>query len=205
MKTLEYYLGLPYTVVLRRDEDGDYVARVDELQGCSAHGATPEEAISNLNEARELWISDCLENGDPVPEPVDLGHLPSGKWLQRVPRSLHRKLARLARNEGVSLNQLVTSILAEAAGFRNGRELNETARPARGEVHGDWAYSAQELHATQSAGAVITLTPKVSPDSWFTHFEHLKPLTSRKSKSILKGEESNEERNEEFGKETHVC
>ena len=42
--------------------------------------------------------------------------LPSGKWLQRVPRTLHLKLSALAKREGISLNQLVVSILAEAVG-----------------------------------------------------------------------------------------
>jgi antitoxin HicB len=42
--------------------------------------------------------------------------LPSGKWVQRVPRSLHLKLILLARAEGVSLNHLVVSFLAEMVG-----------------------------------------------------------------------------------------
>ncbi len=129
MKGLKEYLQLPYTVILRKDEDGDYVARVDELRGCSAHGKTPQEALGNLEEAQELWITDCLESGQPVPEPAIEEPLPSGKWVQRVPRSLHRKLSTLARREGVSLNQLVTSMLSEALGSRTGsnREGNTEA------------------------------------------------------------------------------
>ena len=118
MRSLKEYLQLPYTVILRKDEDGDYVARVDELRGCSAHGKTPQEAFANLEEAQELWITDCLESGQPVPEPAVEEPLPSGKWVQRVPRSLHRKLSTLARREGVSLNQLVTSMLSESVGSR---------------------------------------------------------------------------------------
>ncbi len=118
MKSLKEYLQLPYTVILRKDEDGDYVARVDELRGCSAHGKTPQEALASLEEAQELWIADCIESGQPVPEPAVEEPLPSGKWVQRVPRSLHRKLSALAKREGVSLNQLVTSMLSEAVGAR---------------------------------------------------------------------------------------
>ncbi len=118
MKSLKEYLQLPYTVIVRKDEDGDYVARVDELRGCSAHGKTPQEALGNLEEAQELWITDCIESGQPVPEPAIEEPLPSGKWVQRVPRSLHRKLSALAKREGVSLNQLVTSMLSEAVGSR---------------------------------------------------------------------------------------
>jgi len=116
-RTLEDYLTLPYTIVLRRDvKDEIVVARVEELPGCSAHGITEMEALSNLRDNVETWIEDCLESGDPVPEPMLEIELPSGKWLQRVPRSLHLKLIRLAKEEGVSLNQFVTAVLAESAG-----------------------------------------------------------------------------------------
>lgn len=119
MAELKEYLALRYTVVLRRDAEGDFVAKVEELPGCSAHGKTRDEALENLDEAKALWIQDCLENGDPVPLPIEDDALPSGKWLQRVPRKLHRKLQNLSRKEGVSLNLYVTSLLAEAVGERN--------------------------------------------------------------------------------------
>ena len=82
-KTLEEYLALPYTIVLRRDtKDEIFVARVEELTGCSAHGNTEPEALSNLRDNMQLWIADCLESGDEVPEPAEEIELPSGKWLQ---------------------------------------------------------------------------------------------------------------------------
>lgn len=118
MKDLKYYLELPYTVVVRRDEDGDFVARVDELPGCAAHGKDPQEALTSLEEAKQLWISESLEAGQTIPEPAAEEALPSGKWVQRVPRSLHRKLTVMARREGVSLNQLVTTMVSEAVGVR---------------------------------------------------------------------------------------
>jgi predicted RNase H-like HicB family nuclease len=127
-KNLEYYLSLPYTIMLRWDGDDEiFVAHVDELPGCSAHGATEATAISNLRDNMQVWIEDCLEAGDPIPEPAQEIELPSGKWLQRVPRSLHSKLIRLAKKEGVSLNQLVSSALAEAVGMKSRRA--EHAKP----------------------------------------------------------------------------
>jgi predicted RNase H-like HicB family nuclease len=118
MSDLKTYLELPYTVLLRRDNEGDFVAKIDELPGCVAHGKTREEALANLDEAKTLWIEDCLENGDSVPQPTEEEALPSGKWLQRVPRKLHRKLQVLSKKEGVSFNHYVTAILAEAVGER---------------------------------------------------------------------------------------
>lgn len=127
MSDLKAYLELPFTVLLRRDNEGDFVAKIDELPGCMAHGKTREEALTNLDEAKTLWIEDCLENGEAVPQPAEEEALPSGKWLQRVPRNLHRKLQVLARKEGVSFNQYVTAILAEAVGER---AIARTEQPA---------------------------------------------------------------------------
>jgi antitoxin HicB len=113
-KDVAGYLALPYTVVIRPDDDGDFVARIHELPGCLAHGSDPNDALRNLREVQQLWVEECISAGRAVPEPEVEEEMPSGKWLQRVPRSLHRKLGNLARREGVSLNQLVTSMLSEA-------------------------------------------------------------------------------------------
>jgi antitoxin HicB len=48
----------------------------------------------------------------------------SGKFVQRVPKTLHAKLAALARQEGVSLNTLVLTFIAEGVGTRD-----EKSRP----------------------------------------------------------------------------
>ncbi len=115
-KCLKYYLDLPYTEVLRRDDEGDFVAKVEELQGCVAHGGTRQDALDSLEKMKKLWLEDALENGGRIPEPVAEEVLPSGKWVQRVPRSLHRKLVSLAKRENTSLNQLVVSILSTHVG-----------------------------------------------------------------------------------------
>lgn len=66
---LQEYLALPYTIILKKDEDGDVVARVQELPGCSTHGSTYYEALSNILEVMELWISTALEHNHKVPVP----------------------------------------------------------------------------------------------------------------------------------------
>jgi antitoxin HicB len=47
--------------------------------------------------------------------------IPSGQWRSRVPRSMHAALARRAEREGVSLNSLVTALLAEGLRRRDVR------------------------------------------------------------------------------------
>lgn len=51
------------------DEDNQYIAVVPDLRGCSASGDTPEEALSEIKIAKELWLEVAKEHGDPLPEP----------------------------------------------------------------------------------------------------------------------------------------
>lgn len=50
-------------------DDKSFIADVPELPGCMAHGASPESALANANEAIRLWIDTASEYGDPIPEP----------------------------------------------------------------------------------------------------------------------------------------
>ena len=61
-----------YEVILYwSGEDQVFVAEVPELPGCMAHGGTPHEALSNAQDAIQLWIDTAKEFGDPVPEPKE--------------------------------------------------------------------------------------------------------------------------------------
>lgn len=115
-KTLDYYKNLPYTIELRQDPEEGWFARVKELQGCMSQGDTAEEAIAMIREAMELWLEVALEEGLPIPEPRSEEDY-SGKFVVRVPRSLHRELAERAKREGVSLNQYINVALARATGY----------------------------------------------------------------------------------------
>jgi antitoxin HicB len=117
-KDFAHYLSLPYTTVLRRDDAGDVIARIEELPGCIAHGQNEVAALANLESMKQMWIEDCLESGDHIPEPEKHEALPSGKWVQRVPRSLHAQLVKMAKADEVSLNQFVTSMLSQQIGAK---------------------------------------------------------------------------------------
>ncbi|MDP8972934.1 MAG: type II toxin-antitoxin system HicB family antitoxin [Actinomycetota bacterium] len=70
VKTIEYYMSLPYTVETKRTEDG-YFANVLELPGCTTDTAdTLEELKPMIKDAQLAWIEDALEAGAPVPEPL---------------------------------------------------------------------------------------------------------------------------------------
>jgi len=114
-KTLEYYVGLPYTIELRNTPDEGWFARVRELPGCMSQGETSEDAMANIQEAMHLWLEVSLEQGDAIPEPRHEDAY-SGKFVVRVPHSLHRDLAETAEQEGVSLNQYINTALAQSVG-----------------------------------------------------------------------------------------
>lgn len=115
-KDLDYYLGLPYTIQLHRSPEGGFVADVVELPGCISQGDTPAEAVEMVLDAMRSWITTALADGDPVPEPAPDAY--SGRFVLRIPKSLHRSLAVQAAQEGVSLNQFILYRLAQATAGR---------------------------------------------------------------------------------------
>lgn len=108
------YMKLPYTRLVQeiRDESGHYFfGRILELDGCQSTGETLEELYESLNEAMEGYLETKLEYGLPIPVPEHVEDY-SGKFVVRLPKSLHQRLAIEAKNEGVSLNQLALYKLA---------------------------------------------------------------------------------------------
>lgn len=110
-RDLKFYLTLRYPITMHSDPDGGYVAEIDELPGCMTQAETLDEALKAIEDARQLWIKTAYEEGQDIPLPRDIEEY-SGKFMVRIPRSLHRNLIRAAKREGVSLNQYVTSLLA---------------------------------------------------------------------------------------------
>lgn len=105
--SINEYMERPYNYIIRKikDESGEYYyARVLELDGCQSDGDTFDEAYENLREAMRGYIQTKLDNGFDIPQPQTPDAY-SGKFVVRVPKSLHQALAIEAEQEGVSLNQ----------------------------------------------------------------------------------------------------
>jgi antitoxin HicB len=107
---------------LSTDEGGGYAISFPDLPGCYSDGATPEEAIKNGRDALESWLAVAREFGDTIPSPFSNV---SGRFVQRVPRSLHAQLIARARMEGVSLNTLVISIVSQGLGQRQAELMKD--------------------------------------------------------------------------------
>lgn len=115
INTVDYYLGLPYTIELWRAPEGGWISQVRELPGCVSQGETGQEALEMIHDAMQGWLEMALEIGNPIPEPrAEEGF--SGKFMVRMTRSLHRLVVEQAEREGVSLNQYMNTTLAMAVG-----------------------------------------------------------------------------------------
>jgi predicted RNase H-like HicB family nuclease len=123
-RDLKFYLNLSYPITIHPDPAGGYVAEIEELPGCMTQAETIDEAFKAIEDARQVWIQGTYEMGQDIPLPRDMEEY-SGKFMVRIPRSLHRSLIRAAKREGVSLNQYVTTLLA--AGLQKDIFLREPA------------------------------------------------------------------------------
>ena len=112
MKSIEYYMGLPYRMEIIEDKDeGGYTLHCPELPGCVTCAETIKEGLKMLEDAKRGWITACLEDGTPIPEPSRLEDY-SGQFKLRLPKSLHMLLSQKAREEGVSMNQYCVYLLS---------------------------------------------------------------------------------------------
>ncbi len=134
------YLRQPYARVVVPESDGTYRGEILEFPGCIATGDTPAETLDTLEEVATEWLDAALMRGQTIPEPVENTEF-SGRLVVRMPKSLHKKAARIAERDGVSLNQFIVMSLAEQIGER-AREHNQItlSTAALGTVVGTTAY-----------------------------------------------------------------
>ncbi|NOZ74842.1 MAG: toxin-antitoxin system HicB family antitoxin [FCB group bacterium] len=125
-RSIDAYMSLPYKVELEfNPEDNTWTAFHPQLgKGtCYATADTQGEALAALERDRQELFEILLEEGTPIPEPEFRDdHLPSGQIMLRIPKSLHHRVKEVARREGVSLNQLIATILASEVGTLETRE-----------------------------------------------------------------------------------
>jgi len=102
---------------LSEEDGGGYMITFPDLPGCMSDGDTLEEVLANGRDAFTSWVATMVDMKRPVPEPTRYSE--DGKpvkFVQRLPRSLHASLQARARAEGVSLNTLVLTLIAEGLG-----------------------------------------------------------------------------------------
>ena len=60
----DYHINVFYS-----EEDQGYIADIPDLKHCSAFGATPEDALREVLEAKSAWLEAAREAGKPIPSP----------------------------------------------------------------------------------------------------------------------------------------
>jgi predicted RNase H-like HicB family nuclease len=118
-----------YEIDIVPNEHGGYYARIPDFPTIFTGGPSPDEAMRNALAAIDLMLEEYQDRGLPVPEPLESF---SGQFNVRLPRSLHRELVHRAERQGVSLNAMVSFLLAQAVGLERGKakQPGPTGSPA---------------------------------------------------------------------------
>lgn len=61
----DYHINIFYS-----DEDQGYIADIPDLPHCSAFGATPEEALAEVLQAKAAWLEAAQAEGKNIPTPL---------------------------------------------------------------------------------------------------------------------------------------
>ena len=116
MKTIDYYMELPYRMEIIPDAvEGSYTAKFPDLPGCLTCAETINDLMVSAEDAKRTWLAAAIEDGIDIAEPTEEQDLSdfSGQFKLRMPRSLHRSLSVNAKKEGISMNQYCVYLLAK--------------------------------------------------------------------------------------------
>jgi predicted RNase H-like HicB family nuclease len=121
------------------EDGGGYLFTIPDLPGCLSDGETEAEAVENGRDAFMATVSALADMGREIPAPAFLPQdistpALSGKFVARVPKTLHARLVARAKQEGVSLNALVLALLAEGLGRRGENRGRARVAAATGRI-----------------------------------------------------------------------
>ena len=105
---------------LSAEECGGFLISYLDFSDCLSDGETVEEALTNGKDALNSTIAALKSKELPIPTP-NSGGVASGKFVARVPKTVHARLTTRAKAEGVSLNTLVLTFIADGLGRRERR------------------------------------------------------------------------------------
>lgn len=95
---------------MKAEDGGGYSITFPDLPGCRSDGETLSEAEENGRDAFDTWMVAWIAEGRDIPQPGERDQSPA-KFLQRVPKYVHAQLIDVAREQGVSVNGLVTGFI----------------------------------------------------------------------------------------------
>ncbi len=92
-------------------EDKEHVGLCTEFPSLSWLAPSPEKALAGIRQVVADVVDELTASGEPVPEALAEKKF-SGRFMVRIPSSVHRSLATEAAEQGVSINRLVSAKLA---------------------------------------------------------------------------------------------
>jgi predicted HicB family RNase H-like nuclease len=108
-----------YTITVKKvrvDDEEQFRATVAEFPDVEEYADSYQEAYELAVDAIETLRSAYTEEARQFPAPIGDETEFSGRITLRIPRSVHRRAAAIAKQEDVSLNQWLTSVVAESVG-----------------------------------------------------------------------------------------
>jgi predicted RNase H-like HicB family nuclease len=62
---------MKFRVSVEVDEDGMFVAQCDSLPGCISEGKNREEALTNIKDAIQGYLTSLKKHNEPIPPPIE--------------------------------------------------------------------------------------------------------------------------------------
>ena len=108
-------LEYPFVAYALDTDDGkQWCVEFIDVPGVVGGGKTQEEAVKEAFENLQVHLGFLKEDGYAIPEPSNIsGDSYSGKFALRISKSMHRRLALLARQEDISINAYLNEAIAE--------------------------------------------------------------------------------------------
>lgn len=98
------------------EEDQAFIGTCIEFPLLSSFGETMEDALKGIRSVVAEGVQILVEHGEEVPEPIALRKY-SGQLTLRIPPETHRRLVLEAQEQGISLNQYITTKLESASAY----------------------------------------------------------------------------------------
>lgn len=131
-KTLKYYKRLPYTLYTQpmRDSDGTryWVAEYFELRGCKTEGSTEAEAIANVQELFDEYITLRLNNNIEIPEPASLPSYVEEVIIQEPQKTIPQRSTVSIATEGVVIFEPIPERILTTQAESTQDTVDETER-----------------------------------------------------------------------------
>jgi Uncharacterized protein encoded in hypervariable junctions of pilus gene clusters len=105
---------------MKEEEHEFWVVESTELNGCAAQADTLDEALKEFEIVEQEWLETAAEFNVPIPEQrIEELNLYSGKLSLRLPKTMHKQIAKEAEKDGVSINNYICLTLAEKIGKKS--------------------------------------------------------------------------------------